>query len=292
MNSLELYIKPGTINIVDIDRILDGEEMRIENGMDVFEFIPEDVLKSGQMTEMKRCQFNINGEYQTMLSTEDVLEFRDLTRNAKKTILDQYELKHKMNHMQCKVFKSYLYHEEKIDYQSMLVGDYGKDGKELVLFNIPMSKAKAIQDIQDSFVEPKQILPEDEIFSNFQALKDYCSKLKEKYPNFVTMHGVSMKNSSLYSNYMMADKDLSEIKYLHVTHDGRQEWSVVSPDTARQRLENAYFPQLVKEWGLNNINPHDAELKSIANDAQPGKTLEDAVSAVRKSPRSSQDVSF
>lgn len=72
--------------------------------------------------------------------------------------LDQYDLKHKMTSVQCKIFKSFLHHEEGIDYQNMLVGDHGDEGKELVLFNIQRSDARSIQKLQDEFVKPLKTL--------------------------------------------------------------------------------------------------------------------------------------
>lgn len=102
---------------------------------------------------------------------------------------------------------------------------------------------------------------ESSVFPDFQALKEYTKELNAQYPNFVVTQAVSMTNSSLYSNYMMADKELTEIKYLHITHDGKQEWESISPDVAKQRLEKAYYPQIVKEWGLDKIQDQSSELE-------------------------------
>lgn len=98
----------------------------------------------------------------------------------------------------------------------------------------------------------------DSVISDMASLKEYIAELKEQFPNFVATTGVSMTNLSLYSNYMMANQDLSEIKYLHLTNDGRQEWENLLPEVAKLRLEVAHFPQIVKEWGLDKINtPQD-----------------------------------
>lgn len=79
MNYLMLYIKPGAIKDFDLERILDGKEsVAIDTGNMVLEFIPEEVFDDGYMSEMKTCQFNVNGEYQQVLTVHEIIEFREL----------------------------------------------------------------------------------------------------------------------------------------------------------------------------------------------------------------------
>jgi hypothetical protein len=85
--------------------------------------------------------------------------------------IDQYELKHKMTSVQCKLFKSYLHHEENISYEDMLVGDHGDEGKDLVLFNVSELKAKSVQKLQDQFVIP---------LKNLSSAVDEIQKLASK----------------------------------------------------------------------------------------------------------------
>lgn len=85
--------------------------------------------------------------------------------------IDQYELKHKMTSVQCKLFKSYLHHEENISYEDMLVGDHGDEGKDLVLFNVSELKAKSVQKLQDEFVIP---------LKNLSSAVDEIQKLASK----------------------------------------------------------------------------------------------------------------
>lgn len=91
---------------------------------------------------------------------------------------------------------------------------------------------------------------ETTVFKNFQSLKEYTQTLRETYPKFLTTMGVSMSSSSLYSNYIMMDAQ-NNIRSLHVTHDGHQEWKALDVEAAKQRLNTAYFSQYIKEWGLD-----------------------------------------
>lgn len=102
----------------------------------------------------------------------------------------------------------------------------------------------------------KMGIDENRVLDDFQSLKDYSKVLQAEYPKFTVMTGVSMTNGTLYSNYMMADND-NNIKYLHITNDGRQEWSNIDVETAKERLENGYKAYLIKEWGFDHQNERD-----------------------------------
>lgn len=110
---------------------------------------------------------------------------------------------------------------------------------------------------------------ENSVFNDFQSLKEYSKELSAHYPHYIVTQGVPMMSSSLYSNYMMANEDLSEIRYLHVTHKGVQEWETISADVAKKRLENAHFPQLIKEWGLDKVQVEQDD--SLSSDAPQQK---------------------
>lgn len=92
---------------------------------------------------------------------------------------------------------------------------------------------------------------EDVVFKDFQELKDYTKQLESQYPHFAVTHGVSLTNNTLYSNYIMADKDNNTIKTLDITTDGRQVWGIIDAEKAKERFENGYKAYLIKEWGLD-----------------------------------------
>lgn len=127
------------------------------------------------------------------------------------------------------------------------------------IFKAAADAGKITQFLQGFNMELDQTVTQNQtILKDFQSLKDYTKELSAQYPNFVVTSGAS---SSLYSNYMMANKELTQIKHLHVTSTGQQEWENISVDIAKQRLENAYFPQLVKEWGLDKVQTQNTELE-------------------------------
>lgn len=92
---------------------------------------------------------------------------------------------------------------------------------------------------------------EDIVLQNRQEVGDYMKELQAQYPNFVVTYGMSLKTNSLYSNYIMADKDNKSIRTLDISPKGAQEWGTISPERAIERLENSYKAYLVKEWGLD-----------------------------------------
>lgn len=167
-------------------------------------------------------------------------------------------------------------------------GHEAQDEYEGMARHVAMEKEVDAQFRASLMSTPKKY-SETSQFPDFESLKEYVNDLRREYPNFITTQGVSMMNSSLYSNYMMADKELTEIKYLHVTHDGRQEWESISPEVAKKRLENAYFSQKIKEWGLDQVQEKDyhadplvSETKRLTDITRFNETdLSDRVAAAR-----------
>lgn len=104
---------------------------------------------------------------------------------------------------------------------------------------------------RESLTELITPIREDVVFKDFQELKDYTKQLESQYPHFVVTHGVSLTNSTLYSNYIMADKDNNTIRTLDITTDGRQVWGIIDAEKAKERFENGYKAYLIKEWGLD-----------------------------------------
>ena len=86
--------------------------------------------------------------------------------------------------------------------------------------------------------------------------------------------GVSMSSSSLYSNYIMMDAQ-NNIKSLHVTHDGHQEWKTLDIEAAKQRLNTAYFSQYIKEWGLDTQDKTDKKGKFLGGKKFVPKSKDD-----------------
>lgn len=115
---------------------------------------------------------------------------------------------------------------------------------------------------------------ETTVFKNFQTLKEYTQTLRETYPKFLTTMGVSMSSSSLYSNYIMMDAQ-NNIKSLHVTHDGHQEWKTLDIEAAKQRLNTAYFSQYIKEWGLDTQDKTDKKGKFLGGKKFVPKSKDD-----------------
>lgn len=66
--------------------------------------------------------------------------------------IDQYSMKHKMNHMMCKVFAVYLNKHENISLENILIGCHGDEGEEITIFNTSKAKAKRLQDIQNKML--------------------------------------------------------------------------------------------------------------------------------------------
>ncbi len=98
-------------------------------------------------------------------------------------------------------------------------------------------------------VEEEGIAMTEREISNFADLKEYTKELEGQHPKFITLTAVSMKNDSLYSNYMMMN-DSGNIKTLHITHDGRQEWENITKEAAIEKLERSYLPHIAKEWEI------------------------------------------
>lgn len=120
----------------------------------------------------------------------------------------------------------------------------------------------------------QQQYDETTVFKNFQTLKEYTQTLREIYPKFLTTMGVSMSSSSLYSNYIMMDAQ-NNIKSLHVTHDGHQEWKTLDIEAAKQRLNTAYFSQYIKEWGLDTQDKTDKKGKFLGGKKFVPKSKDD-----------------
>lgn len=120
----------------------------------------------------------------------------------------------------------------------------------------------------------QQQYDETTVFKNFQTLKEYTQTLREIYPKFLTTIGVSMSSFSLYSNYIMMDAQ-NNIKSLHVTHDGHQEWKTLDIEAAKQRLNTAYFSQYIKEWGLDTQDKTDKKGKFLGGKKFVPKSKDD-----------------
>lgn len=102
---------------------------------------------------------------------------------------------------------------------------------------------------------------EDIVLQNRQEVGDYMKELQAQYPNFVVTYGMSLKTNSLYSDYIMADKDNKNIRTLNISPKGVQEWGTISPERAIERLENSYKAYLVKEWGLDKTMENETSLE-------------------------------
>lgn len=107
-------------------------------------------------------------------------------------------------------------------------------------------------------------------FSDFSDLKEYISSLQDEYPKLITLTTPSTTNDSLYSRYLMMNRD-DEIKVLHITHEGKQEWIGTHTEDAIYRLNRAHFPHIVKEWGLDRAIAEESKAQKSTLEPEPEK---------------------
>lgn len=84
---------------------------------------------------------------------------------------------------------------------------------------------------------------------DYSILKTYQTQLENHYPKFITLQSAFFE-SNLKSNYLMANDNLSEIKYLKIDDKGTQNWKTLNTNEAKELLERYYLPQKIEEWGL------------------------------------------
>lgn len=106
---------------------------------------------------------------------------------------------------------------------------------------------------------------------DFSILKAYQTQLENHYPKFITLQSAFFE-SNLKSNYLMANSDLSEIKYLNIDDNGIQTWKKLNQNEAKEFLEKYHFPQKIEEWELNKISEIKKDLnENLAQDISDKK---------------------
>lgn len=72
---------------------------------------------------------------------------------------------------------------------------------------------------------------------------------------------LEIKTNEISENrYLFASQDLSEIKVLTLRSNGEYASRNINQDQAKKELEQHFFPQIIKEWGLKN----ETELEKIS----------------------------
>lgn len=76
---------------------------------------------------------------------------------------------------------------------------------------------------------------------------------------------LEIKTNEISENrYLFASQDLSEIKVLTLRSNGEYASRDISIEQAKKELEQHFFPQIIKEWGLKN----ETELKKVSEKIQ------------------------
>lgn len=101
-------------------------------------------------------------------------------------------------------------------------------------------------------------------------MKKIIEDFEKKYPRNISLDiqfnpDLEMKSDKKLENrYLFASQDLSEIKVLTLRSNGEYASRDISIEQAKKELEQHFFPQFIKEWGLKN----ETELKKLSEKIQ------------------------
>lgn len=105
-------------------------------------------------------------------------------------------------------------------------------------------------------------------------MKKIIEDFEKKYPKNIGLNikfnpVLEMKSDKKLENrYLFASQDLSEIKVLTLRNNGEYASRDISIEQAKKELEQHFFPQIIKEWGLKNENELDNISKKIQEQEQ------------------------
>ena len=97
-------------------------------------------------------------------------------------------------------------------------------------------------------------------------MKKIIEDFEKKYPKNIGLNiefnpDLEMKSDEkLVNRYLFSSQDLSEIKVLTLRSNGEYASRDISIEQAKKELEQHFFPQFIKEWGLKN----ETELKKVS----------------------------
>ena len=97
-------------------------------------------------------------------------------------------------------------------------------------------------------------------------MKKIIEDFEKKYPKNIGLNiefnpDLEMKSDKKLENrYLFASQDLSEIKVLTLRSNGKYASRDISIEQAKKELEQHFFPQIIKDWGLKN----ETELKKVS----------------------------
>lgn len=100
-------------------------------------------------------------------------------------------------------------------------------------------------------------------------MKKIIEEFEKKYPKNIGLNiefnpDLEMKSDEKLENrYLFASSDLNEIKVLTVRNNGEYASRNINIDQAKIELQQHFFPQIIKEWGLKNENELDKVSEKI-----------------------------
>lgn len=100
-------------------------------------------------------------------------------------------------------------------------------------------------------------------------MKKIIEDFDQKYPRNISLDiqfnpELEIKSDEKLENrYLFASSDLNEIKVLIVRNNGEYASRNINIEQAKKELEQHFFPQIIKEWGLKNENELDKVSEKI-----------------------------
>ncbi|CAM4046904.1 hypothetical protein [Arcobacter cloacae] len=141
------------------------------------------------------------------------------------------------------------------------------DEKEIKsYFKEEIQDIKQLQKEEFESIENKKIFELTPIKFNSFSIEDF----QKKYPKNIGLNiefnpELEIKSDEKLENrYLFASSDLTEIKILTVRNNGEYASHNINQDQAKKELEQHFFPQFIKEWGLKN----ETELKKVSEKIQ------------------------
>ena len=105
-------------------------------------------------------------------------------------------------------------------------------------------------------------------------MKKIIEEFEKKYPKNIGLNiefnpDLEIKSDEKLENrYLFASSDLNEIKVLTVRNNGEYASRNINIEQAKIELEQHFFPQIIKEWGLKNENELDKVSEKIQEQEQ------------------------
>ncbi len=105
-------------------------------------------------------------------------------------------------------------------------------------------------------------------------MKKIIEDFQKKYPKNIGLNiefnpDLEIKSDKKLANrYLFCSQDLSEIKVLTLRSNGEYASRNINQEQAKKELEQHFFPQIIKEWGLKNENELDNLSKKIQEQEQ------------------------